>query len=85
MVSFAYADEKGAPLGTMTLYKRRRAAAPPAPLPSAALPTALPPTAPTPTIITEYFIVTPKTRVPGLVTTVVAEKTENDLTTVFGQ
>ena len=88
VVSFRYADEKGSPLGNMTLYKRSRAAAPLVPsaaLPVAELATAAPPAAPTPKMITEYFIVTPKTRVPGLVATEAAEKTENDLATVFGQ
>ncbi len=88
VVSFTYADEKGGALGTMTLYKRSRAAAPlipPAVMPGAELTTVTTPPTPTPTMITEYFIVTPKTRVPGLVATAVAEKTENDLATVFGQ
>lgn len=86
VVSFAYADDKGAPLGAMKLYKRSRVDTADAPTPAAAALTApaAPPT-PTPKTITEYFIVTPKTRVPGLVASAVAEKTENDLTTVFGQ
>ncbi len=88
VVNFSYADQKGSPLGTLTLYKRSRAAAPPvqsATVAGAALTTAVPPAAPTPTMITEYFIVTPKTRVPGLVATEAAKTTENDLATVFGQ
>nr|HPH70424.1 hypothetical protein [Kofleriaceae bacterium] len=84
IVSFAYADDQGAPLGAMTLYKRSRVdTAPQPPAPDLTAPVA--PATPTPKTITEYFIVTPKTRVPGLVASAIAEKTENDLATVFGQ
>jgi hypothetical protein len=85
VVSFAYRDEKAAALGTMALYKRTRAADPvPAPTAPLADPTKPAPGAPVAgTTVTEYFIVTPKTRVPGLVSTPMAEKTETDLATIL--
>jgi Domain of unknown function (DUF4340) len=90
VVSFNYADDKGAPLGSMSVYKRTKAApAAPVPAPAAPLDPTKPPALPgapvAGTTVTEYFIVTPKTRVPGLVSTPMAEKTETDLATVFAQ
>lgn len=72
VVAVSYRDESGAVLGAMTLYKRPAAAtAAPAPGSNAS------------TATWEYFLVTPKTRVPGVIAAAMAEKIENDLTTVF--
>ncbi len=70
-------DNVGAVLGTMTLYKREK----PGELsPGAELDPANPPKGDT-----EYLIVTEKTRVPAVVRKDMAQRTDQDITTVFGE
>ena len=75
VLTMAYRDVKGNPLGELKLFKRTRAAELPADG------TGDPANPPPPLV--EYFILTPKTRVMSLVNRSVAERSEQDLTTVF--
>ncbi len=77
VVTMTYKDERGAILGTLSLYKHTKAPTPPAP--------GQPPDMANPlTPETEYFIVTPRTRVPAIVRKDTAERAEQDVPTVFG-
>jgi len=75
IVAFGYRDAKGGKLGTMTLYRHEK----PGVLPDGAeLDPANPPKGEI-----EYFVVTEKSRVPGLVKKDAAQRTEQDLEAVF--
>jgi hypothetical protein len=71
-----YKDERGGKLGTLALYKVET----PGVVPEG---TELDPANP-PKGETEYYVVTEKTRVPGLVRKDTAQRAENDLGVVFG-
>ena len=76
VVTLTYKDERGAVLGTLSLYKHQKAPTPPA--------EGQPPDMTNPlTPETEYFIMTPRTRVPAIVRKDTAERTEQDVPTVF--
>ena len=75
VVKLTYKDERGAVLGTLTLYKHDKQATPPEGAP--ADPAAMLKTE------TEYFIMTPRTRVPAVVRKDTAERAEQDVPTVF--
>lgn len=119
VVSAAYKDGKGAPLGTIKLYRRTtpapveavpptpadptkpavdptkpadpsKPATPPAadptkPADPAAPATPADPAATKPADKVEYFLWTERTRVPGLLTTMAAERVEQDVPTLFAQ
>jgi len=75
VLRLSYKEERGAPLGTLTLYKREK----PGTLPEGQeLDPANPPKGET-----EYYIVTEKTRVPALVRKDTAQRMEQDIETVF--
>jgi hypothetical protein len=74
IVKLSYRDAKGHPLGYIELFKHDKPAEPP--------PNATPATPPKP--ITEYFIMSEKTRVPALLRKETAERTEQDVPTVMG-
>jgi hypothetical protein len=69
VVKISYQDAGGGALGTMRLYKREKPAEPGA--------------TPPPTPVIEYYVMTEKTRVPGLVPKSMAERVDNDVATVF--
>jgi hypothetical protein len=73
VVKLTYKDEHNAVLGTLTLYKHEKA-----PADNAEVDIANPPKAQT-----EYFIMTPRTRVPAVVRKDTAERAEQDVPTVF--
>ena len=75
IVTLAYRDAKGRPLGSIQLLKHEK----PADVPPGTTPD--PATAPKPVV--EYFLMSEKTRVPALVKKESAERTEQDVTTVF--
>jgi hypothetical protein len=75
VMKLTYKDERGTVLGTLTLYKHEK----PGTLPEGQ---ELDPANP-PKSITEYYIMTEKTRVPGLVRMDTAQRTENDIDTVM--
>lgn len=75
IVKLTYKDEHNAVLGTLTLYKHQKAATLPE---GAELDMANPPKGET-----EYFIMTPRTRVPAIVRKDTAERAEQDVPTVF--
>jgi hypothetical protein len=75
LVTLTYKDERGATLGTLSLYKHEK----PAKLPEG---TELDPANP-PKGETEYFIITPRTRVAAIVRKDVGERTEQDIPTAF--
>jgi hypothetical protein len=77
VVKLIYKDERGSKLGTLALYKIEK----PGQLPEGA---ELDPANPPPGEL-EYYIVTEKTRVPGLVRKDTAQRTEQDLPVVFGE
>jgi hypothetical protein len=75
VVKFTYKDDRGALLGTLALYKHEK----PGTLPEGQeLDPANPPKGEL-----EYYIVTEKTRVPGLVRKDTAQRAENDIEVVF--
>jgi hypothetical protein len=71
IVKLTYQDDKGSTLGTVTLYKREK------PAENVVDPANPPP----PTI--EYYVMTEKTRVPGLVPKSAGDKIDQDVATVF--
>jgi hypothetical protein len=75
VVAVTFLDEQGRKLSTLTIYKRDK----PGELPSdgTADPTAPPP------VVTDYFLVTEKTRVPGAVAKGTAERIEQDVATLL--
>lgn len=75
VVAATFQDAQGRTLSTLTLYKRDK----PGELPTdgTADPTAPPPT------VSEYFLVTEKTRVPGVVSKSAAERIEQDVATLL--
>jgi hypothetical protein len=75
VLKLTYKEERGATLGTLTLYKYDK----PGELPPGA--TLDPANPPKPT--TEYYIMTEKTRVPALVRKDTAQRAEQDIDTVF--
>jgi len=75
VLKLTYKEERGATLGTLTLYKYEK----PGELPPGA--TLDPANPPKPT--TEYYIMTEKTHIPGLVRPDSAQRMENDIDTVF--
>ncbi len=75
VVTLTYKDERGALLGTLALYKREKTAELPA---GGVLDPANPPKGES-----EYLIMTPRTRVPAAVRKDVAQRTEQDIATVF--
>jgi len=75
VLELTYKEERGATLGTLTLYKYDK----PGELPPGA--TLDPANPPKPT--TEYYIMTEKTRVPALVRKDTAQRAEQDIDTVF--
>lgn len=77
LVTVTYRDPKGAPAGTLDLYKRE---VPPDPPKEGADPAA-PPPAPT----VEYFIVTDRTRVPAQVSKTSGDQVEQNIPTVFAE
>jgi hypothetical protein len=77
VLKLTYKDAGGGVLGTMTLYKHEK---PGELAPGAELDMANPPKGDT-----EYLIVTEKTRVPAVVRRDMAQRTEQDITTVFGE
>ncbi len=70
VLKLTYRDDRGNTLGSLALYKHDKP-------PAADKPDAKPET--------EYFVVTEKTRVPGLVRKDTAARAENDIATVFGE
>ncbi len=76
VVTLTYKDERGAILGTLSLYKHQKA---PTPMAEGQPPDMTNPLTPE----TEYFIMTPLTRVPAIVRKDTAERTEQDVPTVF--
>ena len=76
VVTLTYKDERGAVLGTLSLYKHQK---PPTPMAEGQPPDMTNPLTPE----TEYFIMTPRTRVPAIVRKDTAERTEQDVPTVF--
>lgn len=77
VVTMTYKDGRGAILGTLSLYKHTKAPAPPG--------EGQPPDMTNPlTPETEYFIMTPRTRVAAIVRKDTAERAEQDVPTVFG-
>lgn len=75
VMTVTYKDERGVELGTLSLYKLEK----PGTLPeSQQLDPANPPKP-----VTEYYIVTPRTRVPALVRSDTGQRTEQDVPTVF--
>jgi hypothetical protein len=74
VVVLTYQDAKGATLGTATLYKREK---PPE--------IGGDPTKPPPPPVTEYYVVTEKTRVPGLVPKSAGDRIDQDIATVFAE
>jgi hypothetical protein len=75
VLKLTYKSDNGGTLGTMTLYRYEKPGELP---PDAELDPANPPKG-----TTEYYIVTEKTRVPGLVRTDSAQRMEGDIDTVF--
>ncbi len=75
IVTITYKDARGAVLGTLALYKHTKAPTPPE---GAEAPPANPMA-----VETEYFIVTPRTRVAAIVRKDTAERAEQDVPTVF--
>ncbi|HSN25090.1 MAG TPA: DUF4340 domain-containing protein [Kofleriaceae bacterium] len=75
VLKLTYKEERGATLGTLTLYKYEKPGELP---PGATLDPANPPKPQT-----EYYIVTEKTRVPALVRKDTAQRAEQDIDTVF--
>ncbi len=75
VLKLTYKEERGATLGTLTLYKYEKPGELP---PGATLDPANPPKPET-----EYYIVTEKTRVPALVRKDTAQRAEQDIDTVF--
>lgn len=75
VVRLTYKDDRGAVLGTLALYKHEKAGELP---PGQDLDPANPPKGEI-----EYYVVTEKTRVPGLVRKDTAQRTEQDIETVF--
>lgn len=75
IVKLTYKDEHNAVLGTLTLYKHEKKPT----LPEGAQPDMANP----PKAETEYFIMTPRTRVPAIVRKDTAERAEQDVPTVF--
>jgi Domain of unknown function (DUF4340) len=75
VLKLTYKSDNGGALGTLVLYRYEKAGELP---PDAELDPANPPKG-----TTEYYIVTEKTRVPGLVKTDSAQRMENDIDTVF--
>ncbi len=76
VVTLTYKDERGAVLGTLSLYKHQKPPTPPA--------EGQPPDMTNPLLPeTEYFIMTPRTRVPAIVRKDTAERAEQDVPTVF--
>ena len=75
IVTLTYKDEHNAVLGTLSLYKHDKAATLPE---GAELDMANPPKGEV-----EYFIMTPRTRVPAIVRKDTAERAEQDVSTVF--
>jgi hypothetical protein len=75
VVAATFQDAQGRTLSTLTIYKREK----PGDLPTdgTADPTAPPPT------VSEYFLVTEKTRVPGVVAKAAAERIEQDVATLL--
>lgn len=76
LLTVTYQGGKGATLGTLTLYKREKTEEPP-PAPEGAEPP--PPPAP----VTEYFVVTERTRVPALVNRAAGDQVEQNIATIF--
>jgi len=77
VLTLTYKDSDGGKLGTMRLFKREKEGELP---PGAELDPANPPKG-----VLEYLIVTEKTRIPALVRKDTAARTEQDITTVFGE
>jgi hypothetical protein len=75
--TIAYADAAHAKLGSLTLYKHEK----PGELPPDT--SADPANPPKPEV--DYYIMTEKTRVPGLVRKDTAQRAENDVAVVFGE
>jgi len=75
VLKLEYRGENQGKLGTLTLYRRQK---PGQLAPDQELDPANPPKGET-----EYYVVTERTRVPGLVRKDTAERTENDIETVF--
>ncbi|HEY1551622.1 MAG TPA: hypothetical protein VGG28_27535, partial [Kofleriaceae bacterium] len=75
VLKLTYKSDNGGTLGTLTLYRYEKAGELP---PDTELDPANPPKS-----TTEYYIVTEKTRVPGLVRTDSAQRMESDVDTVF--
>jgi hypothetical protein len=73
VVKISYQDASGAGLGTMRLLKREKP------------PEATPPPGTPPGPVIEYYVLTEKTRVPGLVPKSMAERVDNDIATVFAK
>ena len=76
VVELTYKDERGRKLATLSLYKREKVGE---------LPTgeSVDPTKPPPTV-SEYFVVSEKTRVPGMVAKAGSERIEQDIATLLG-
>jgi hypothetical protein len=74
-LKLTYKDSRNGQLGTLQLYKREKAGEL---VPNAELDPANPPKGET-----EYLIVTEKTRIPGIVRRDTAQRTEQDIETVF--
>ncbi len=75
VVELSYLDERNKKLATLTLYKRDKAGD--LPTDGTADPTAPPPT------VTEYYMVTEKTRVPAVVSKASAERIDQDVATLL--
>jgi hypothetical protein len=75
VLALTFKDVAGTTLGTMALYKKAKPVDASAPVPAG-------PVAANPEF--DYFIVTPKTRVPALVNTEMAKRIEDDIPTLWG-
>jgi hypothetical protein len=75
VVAVTFLDAQGRKLSTLTVYKRDKAGD--LPTDGTADPTAPPPT------ITDYYLVTEKTRVPGVITKAAGERIEQDIATLL--
>jgi hypothetical protein len=81
LVAMTYKDARGKVLDTLTVYKRETTEEPPPPPPPAEGEEAAPP--PPPTSVTEYYIVSQRTRVPAQVNKAAGDQVEQNIQTVF--